>query len=35
MGQAARQRVAEHFSLQQEAAGIGAVYQRLWAQATP
>lgn len=30
MGQAARQRVAQYFSLEQEAAGIAAVYQRLF-----
>jgi mannosyltransferase len=30
MGQAAQQRVAEHFSLAQEAAGIGRVYQQLF-----
>jgi mannosyltransferase len=30
MGQAAQQRVAERFSLAQEAAGIGRVYQQLF-----
>ncbi|TSE33299.1 D-inositol 3-phosphate glycosyltransferase [Tepidimonas taiwanensis] len=30
MGEAARARVVEHFSLEREAAGIGAVYERLF-----
>jgi mannosyltransferase len=30
MGEAARQRVTERFSLAQEAAGIGRVYQQLF-----
>lgn len=34
MGQAAQERVAQHFSLAQEAAGIGRVYQQLFDQAT-
>jgi mannosyltransferase len=33
MGVLAQQRVAQHFSLQTEALGIGAVYQQLWQQA--
>ncbi|HEX5806557.1 MAG TPA: glycosyltransferase family 4 protein [Macromonas sp.] len=33
MGQAARQRVTEHFSLQREAEGIGRVYAQLFAAA--
>jgi mannosyltransferase len=33
MGEAARQRVTERFSLEQEAAGIGRVYERLFAAA--
>lgn len=33
MGEAARQRVTGHFSLRQEAAGIGRVYSGLWAAA--
>lgn len=35
MGQQARERVVTRFSLQVEADGIGAVYQRLWATAAP
>jgi mannosyltransferase len=34
MGQTAQQRVAQRFSLEQEAAGIGHVYQQLFDQAT-
>jgi mannosyltransferase len=32
MGQHARERVAQHFSLQAEAQGIAAVYRQLWAR---
>lgn len=35
MGQQARARVAQHFSLQAEADGIAAVYRHLWAKDTP